>query len=52
MTGILLVHVPVGHSSQLSIDDRHELLQRCSVAVAPLDEQLSDVVRRRVFSTT
>lgn len=43
----LLVHVAAGHSSQLRIDQRHELIERRLVAVAPLVEQLRDVVRRR-----
>jgi len=43
----LLVHMTAGHPAQLGVDQRHEAIERRLVAVAPLVEQLRDVVRRR-----
>ena len=47
MARTLLVHVAAGHSSQLRINQRHKLIERRLVAVAPLVQQSRDVARRR-----
>ena len=46
VAGPLAPHVVMGQAVQLVIDQGHQLVERCLIAIAPINEQLRDFVWR------
>src|SRR5262245_46059655 len=42
VSGLLAAHVITCHAMQFGVDERHQFIESRLVAIAPLDQQLSD----------